>query len=94
MFEKGGIITRNLYNNSRKYESIPTRGKASTISILIMPASHEKGDHLLWKLREFEKEKKKEAALTLYGDAIHSPGDGGFGCAAGQAGQPAALPWS
>lgn len=41
-----------------------------------------------------EKKKKKEAALTLYGDAIHSPGDGGFGCAAGQAGQPAALPWS
>lgn len=42
---------------------------------------------------EFEK-KKKEAALTLYGDAIHSPGDGGFGCTTGQAGQPATLPWS
>lgn len=44
--------------------------------------------------RVWKKKKKKEAALTLYGDAIHSPGDGGFGCAAGQAGQPAALPWS
>lgn len=39
-------------------------------------------------------ESLKKAALTLYGDAIHSPGDGGFGCATGQAGQPAALPWS
>lgn len=41
---------------------------------------------------EFKKE--GQAALTLYGDAIHIPGDGGLGGATGPAGQHAVLSWS
>ena len=37
---------------------------------------------------------QEQVALTLYGEAIHRPGDGGLGRATGPAGQRTGLPWS
>lgn len=54
---------------------------------------------LIWKrIKPFRLENEFQleghGALTLYGDAIHRPGDGGLGRATGPAGQHTVLSWS